>query len=68
MSRMSLVFALLVACMPLAAAEPFLEAELLSPLEHWHNHSSSIVETPGGGLFVVWFHRSGERTADDVLI
>jgi predicted neuraminidase len=68
MSRMSLVFALLVACMPLAAAEPFLEAELLSPLEHWHNHSSSTVETPGGGLFVVWFHGSGERTAADVLI
>ncbi len=65
MSRLRLVVALLVACMPAVATEPFLEAELLFPLEHWHNHSSSIVETPGGGLFVVWFHGSGEHTADD---
>ncbi len=43
-------------------------AELLFPLESWHNHSSSVVEMPGGGLFVVWFHGSGERRSDDVLI
>jgi predicted neuraminidase len=47
---------------------PFLESELIFPLEHWHNHASSIVELPSGGLFVVWFHGSGERTADDVRI
>ena len=47
---------------------PFHEAELIFPLEHWHNHASSIVELPSGGLFVVWFHGSGERTADDVRI
>lgn len=41
-------------------------AELLFPLEHWHNHSSSIVEHPEGHLLVTWFHGSGERTADDV--
>ncbi len=51
-----------------AAAEPFLTAELIFPLEHWHNHSSAIVETPGGDLLVCWFHGSGERTADDVLV
>jgi predicted neuraminidase len=43
-------------------------AELIFPLEKWHNHSSSVVELPNGDLLVCWFHGSGERTADDVLI
>jgi predicted neuraminidase len=43
-------------------------AELIFPLESWHNHSSSVVELPNRDLLVVWFHGSGERTADDVLI
>jgi predicted neuraminidase len=47
---------------------PFLESELIFPLEVWHNHASCIVETPGGDLLVCWFHGSGERTADDVKI
>src|SRR5512141_2900114 len=47
---------------------PFLESELIFPLERWHNHASCIVETPGGDLLVCWFHGSGERTADDVKI
>jgi predicted neuraminidase len=50
------------------AAAPQISAELLFPLEKWHNHSSSIVELPNGDLLVCWFHGSGERTADDVLI
>jgi len=50
------------------AATPQYNAELIFPLEHWHNHSSSIVELPNGDLLVAWFHGSGERTADDVLI
>lgn len=41
---------------------------MLFPLEHWHNHSSSIVELPNGDFLVAWFHGSGERTADDVVI
>lgn len=45
-----------------------LTSELIFPLESWHNHSSSIVELPNGDLFVCWFHGSGERTADDVLV
>jgi predicted neuraminidase len=49
-------------------AEPQHSGELLFPLESWHNHSSSIVELPNGSLLVCWFHGSGERTADDVLI
>src|SRR5215208_4863799 len=51
-----------------AAAAPFHEAELIFPLEHWHNHGSCIVETPDGDLLVCWFHGSGERQADDVKI
>jgi predicted neuraminidase len=47
---------------------PFLESELVFPLEHWHNHASMVVELPGGDLFVCWFHGSGERTADDVVV
>jgi len=49
-------------------AKPFLESELIFPLEHWHNHASSIVECPNGDLLVCWFNGSGERTADDVKI
>ena len=47
---------------------PFHHAELLFPLEGLHNHSSMIVELPGGDLLVCWFRGSGERTADDVEI
>lgn len=47
---------------------PFLTSELIFPLEHWHNHSSMVVETPEGDLFATWFHGSGERQADDVRI
>ena len=47
---------------------PFLTSELIFPLEHWHNHASMVVELPGGDLLVCWFHGSGERTADDVVI
>jgi predicted neuraminidase len=49
-------------------AAPFYEAELIFPLEHWHNHASAIVECPNGDLLVCWFHGSGERTADDVKV
>lgn len=51
-----------------ASEKPFLTAEILFPQEHWHNHGSCIVETPRGDLIVCWFHGSGERKADDVLI
>ncbi|MGH9767665.1 MAG: sialidase family protein, partial [Blastocatellia bacterium] len=70
------VFALIGAVIALAIAngpasatgKPFLESELIFPLEHWHNHASCIVESPNGDLLVCWFHGSGERTADDVKI
>src|SRR2546422_4692987 len=51
-----------------ATAASQYSGELIFPPEKWHNHSSSVVELPNGDLLVVWFHGSGERTADDVLI
>lgn len=49
-------------------AEPGLTQELIFPFNPKHNHGSSIVETPEGGLLAVWFHGSGERWADDVML
>lgn len=62
------ILLLIVWAAPVVAEKPFHRAELLFPLEHWHNHSSVIVELPNGDLFVCWFHGSGERQADDVKI
>lgn len=66
--KASLLAALVAATTGAAAQAPagYFRAELLFPVEHWHNHSSSIVEHPDGHLLVTWFHGSGERTADDV--
>ena len=51
-----------------AAPGPLYEAEIIFPQNDKHNHGSSIVETAGGDLLACWFHGSGERTADDVLV
>ena len=50
------------------AEKAFRRSEPLFPLEHWHNHASSIVEAANGDLLICWFHGSGERKADDVVI
>ncbi len=47
---------------------PLYQAELIFPPERWHNHASCIVECPNGDLLVCWYHGSGERTADDVVV
>ncbi len=44
------------------------DSELIFPPNTFHNHGSSIVETPQGDLIAAWFHGSGERQSDDVLI
>jgi predicted neuraminidase len=65
----TLAIAALVVCSVISRAEnPFLNSELIFPLEHWHNHASCILELPNGDLLACWFHGSGERTADDVKI
>ncbi len=70
MSRCLSRVAILAALVPVLvfAQEPEYRAELIFPLETIHNHSSSIVQTPDGNLLVCWYHGSGERTADDVVI
>jgi len=60
--------ALILLATAAAPAAPHYSAELIFSPEKWHNHSSSVVELPNGDLLVCWFHGSGERTADDVLI
>jgi predicted neuraminidase len=67
-SRIYCIFVLSFFINQSSQCEPFYKAELIFPLEHWHNHASCIVEQPNGDLLVCWFHGSGERTADDVQI
>ncbi|NIA14637.1 MAG: neuraminidase (sialidase)-like protein [Nitrospiraceae bacterium] len=66
--RLMTTAAMLLIALGAAGAEPLHEAELLFPLESWHNHGSCIVECPNGDLLTCWFHGSGERKSDDVLI
>jgi len=49
-------------------AQPIYKDESIFPLQKKHVHGSSIVECSNGDLLACWFHGSGERTADDVLI
>lgn len=51
-----------------AHAAPFLDRTPIFEPEGWHNHGSCLVETPKGDLLACWFHGSGERKADDVII
>ena len=51
-----------------ALAHPLFRQQPIFPPQDKHVHSSSIVQTPNGDLLACWFHGSGERTADDVLI
>lgn len=50
------------------AQAPLHQAENIFPPNPKHNHGSSIVEAPNGDLLACWFHGSGERKEDDVLI
>lgn len=51
-----------------ASGQESLQSRLIFPAQAKHVHSSSIVECPNGDLLAVWFHGSGERTANDVVI
>lgn len=63
------IFALTVFLSAMSSAEDeFVSGELIFPLESWHNHGSALVECPNGDILVCWFHGSGERRSDDVLI
>ncbi len=49
-------------------AQPNFHDESIFPIQDKHVHSSSIVESANGDLLVCWFHGSGERWADDVVV
>ena len=53
---------------PLAKAAPLYSTADIFPPGKKHTHSSSIVQCPNGDLLACWYHGSGERTADDVLV
>ena len=53
---------------PVTDAARSFQSRAIFPAQEKHVHSSSLVELPNGDLFAVWFHGSGERTADDVVI
>lgn len=48
--------------------QPVFKEHFIFPLQDKHVHASSIVECPNGDLLACWFHGSGERTANDVVI
>jgi len=49
-------------------AQPLCEAGYIFEPNDKHNHGSSIIQTPEGDLLACWFHGSGERQSDDVVI
>ena len=49
-------------------AAPGPEGRLIFPPQGKHVHGSSIVELPNGDLLACWFHGSGERSANDVMV
>lgn len=49
-------------------AETGLQTQFIFPPQEKHVHSSSVVELPNGDLLACWYHGSGERSANDVLI
>lgn len=65
---MKRLLALLPILTTLLHGAPEHHSELIFPLESWHNHGSCIVEAPNRDLIVCWFHGSGERRSDDVVI
>ena len=69
--RRPAILALVFACgtaSASAADEPFFTSEAIFPAEQFHNHASCVVEMPGGDLLATWYHGTGERKADDVVI
>ncbi len=49
-----------------AAAPP--EGQFIFPLQGKHVHSSTITPLPDGRMAAAWFHGSGERSANDVVV
>lgn len=67
MKILSILFILFLV-FSLAFSAPLKKGQFIFPLQEKHVHSSSIIELPNGDLLTCWYHGSGERWADDVLI
>jgi len=48
--------------------QPIFRTQNIFPLQGKHVHGSSVIESPNGDLLACWYHGSGERRADDVVI
>ena len=48
--------------------KPLFQEYSIFSFQDKHVHGSSIIEAPNGDLLSCWFHGSGERTANDVVI
>lgn len=58
--------AVCAACSGMAA--PLRQSEDLFPFQPKHVHGSSLVQCPNGDFLAAWFHGSGERGANDVVV
>ena len=66
--RMQTIYCLLLFLFPSFLYSQSFTVQSIFPFQDKHVHASSIVESPSGDLLACWFHGSGERTADDVVI
>ena len=57
----------LVALCALSAA-PAPQGTFIFPPNDKHNHGSAVAECPNGDLLAIWYHGTGERTTDDVVL
>lgn len=68
MKQFILIFIIVMLGYALSFSQPYFHEESIFPYQDKHVHASSIVECANGDLLACWFHGSGERTADDVLV
>lgn len=68
LSATLIVTTLLAGCAHAQNDPQSFQSRLIFPAQDKHVHSSSIVACPNGDLIAVWFHGSGERSANDVKI
>ena len=61
-------FLAIILCTVATAEQATFSGELIFPPIEKHSHGSSIVEAANGDLIACWFHGSGERQSDDVMV
>jgi predicted neuraminidase len=66
--QLTIIFVLTIFLSPTSLSEPLYQSQLIFPFQEKHVHGSSLVELPNGDLLAAWFHGSGERSANDVVI